>query len=360
MTGAAWLILPTYDEAENVEPVVAAARDVLAGCCGDGGFRILVVDDNSPDGTGALADRLAERFTEVEVLHRPRREGLGPAYLAGFAHALEHGAAYVFEMDADFSHDPADLARLLAAVRDGGADLALGSRYVTGGGVTDWGTVRRTVSLGGSLYAATVLGLRLRDLTGGFKCFRADVLREIGLDTVRSKGYAFQVELTYRAVRSGYTVVEVPITFRDRRAGRSKMSWRIAGEAMVLVPRLRTHYTLYSEQQSRQEMSTLKDVTDANFQAEVLEAEGPVLVDFWAPWCGPCRVVAPVLEEIAGERQDLTIVKLNVDDNVETASKYSVLAIPTMILFKNGEVAHTIRGAYPKKRLEAELQPVLA
>src|SRR4051795_12648475 len=360
MTGPAWLVLPTFNEAENLETVVAAARRVLREAAPEG-FRVLVVDDGSPDGTGAMADELAAAHPgEVEVLHRPVREGLGPAYLAGFERALARGAGYVFEMDADLSHDPADLARLLAAVRDEGADVALGSRYVTGGGVTDWGTARRAVSLGGSLYAATVLGLRLRDLTGGFKCFRAEVLRTIGLDTVRSKGYAFQVELTYRAVRSGYTVVEVPITFRDRRAGRSKMSWRIAGEAMMLVPRLRTHYTLYSEQQPRQEMSTLKDVTDANFQAEVLEAEGPVLVDFWAPWCGPCRVVAPVLEEIGQEKPDLTIVKLNVDDNQETAAKYQVLAIPTMILFKNGEAVHTIRGAYPKKRLEAELEPVLA
>ncbi|HEY3188689.1 MAG TPA: thioredoxin [Solirubrobacteraceae bacterium] len=363
MSDAAWLILPTYDEAENIEAVVLAARDVLERSCGPGGFRILVVDDSSPDGTGAIADALAARFADVEVLHRPVREGLGPAYLAGFDRALEGGAAYVFEMDADFSHDPGDLARLLAAVRDGGADVALGSRYVAGGGVIDWGVPRRLISRGGSVYAAAVLGLRLRDLTGGFKCFRADVLRAIGLDTVRSRGYAFQVELTYRAARRGFRVVEVPITFRDRRLGRSKMSWRIAGEAMVLVPRLRRHYTLYSERPHQQEMTmagTMKDVTDANFQAQVLEAEGPVLVDFWAPWCGPCRVVAPVLEEIAGERPDLTIVKLNVDDNVETASKYGVLAIPTMILFKNGEVAHTIRGAYPKKRLEAELSPVLA
>src|SRR4051794_18718567 len=360
LPGAAWLILPTYDEAENVEAIVLAARDVLARCCGPGGFRILVVDDNSPDGTGAIADALAARFPDVEVLHRPRREGLGPAYLAGFARALGGGAGFVFEMDADFSHDPADLARLLRAVRDGGADVALGSRYVSGGGVTDWGLVRRAVSRGGSRYAAAVLGLRLRDLTGGFKCFRAGVLREIGLDTVRSKGYAFQVELTYRAVRSGYKVVEVPITFRDRRAGRSKMSWRIAGEAMLLVPRLRNHYTLYSERQPRQEMSTLKDVTDANFQAEVLEADGPVLVDFWAPWCGPCRVVAPVLEEIAKERPELTIVKLNVDDNQETAAKYQVLAIPTMILYKTGETVHTIRGPYPMLHHNAGLQPVLA
>jgi dolichol-phosphate mannosyltransferase len=297
------------------------------------------------------------------VLHRSVREGLGPAYLAGFAHALREGAEYVFEMDADFSHDPAGLGRLLQAVRDGGADLALGSRYVDGGAVTDWGLVRRAVSRGGSRYASAVLRLPLRDLTGGFKCFRAGVLRTIGLESVRSKGYAFQVELTYRAVRSGFRVVEVPITFRDRRLGRSKMSWRIAGEAAWLVPRLRRHYTLYSGTQSPEEKQmagTLKDVTDANFQAEVLESENPVLVDFWAPWCGPCRVVAPVLEEIAAEREDLTIVKLNVDDNQVTAAQFEVLSIPTMILFKNGQAAKKIIGAYPKKKLEAELEPALA
>ena len=208
-----------------------------------------------------------------------------------------------------------------------------------------------------------MLGLPLRDLTGGFKCFRAEVLRAIGLQTVRSKGYAFQVELTYRAVRAGFRVVEVPITFRDRRLGRSKMSWRIAGEAAVLVPRLRTHYTLYSESQTPEEnrmAGNLPDVTDANFQAEVLESENPVLVDFWAPWCGPCRVVAPVLEEIAQERPDLKIVKLNVDDNQQTAANYDVLSIPTMILFKHGQAAKKIIGAYPKKRLEAELEPALA
>jgi dolichol-phosphate mannosyltransferase len=245
----AWLILPTFDEAENVERIVRAACSVLAEACGEDGYRVLVVDDSSPDGTGEIADRLALEIEAVSVLHRPVREGLGPAYLAGFAHALERDAAYVFEMDADFSHDPADLPRLLAAVRDRGADLALGSRYVAGGGVTDWGTVRRLVSRGGSLYAALVLRLRLRDLTGGFKCFRAEVLRSIGLESIRSKGYAFQVELTYRAMRRGFRVVEVPIVFRDRQLGRSKMSWRIAGEAMLLVPRLRRHYTLYSDEQ---------------------------------------------------------------------------------------------------------------
>ena len=236
MTADAWLILPTYDEAENIAAIVAAAREVLEQAM-PGEHRILVVDDGSPDGTGAIADRLAAEHAEVEVLHRTVREGLGPAYLAGFARALEAGAGYVMEMDADFSHDPADLARLLAAAAE--ADLVLGSRYVAGGHVTDWGRVRRLVSRGGSCYARRVLGLRVRDLTGGFKCFRREVLEAIDLPTVRSRGYAFQVELTHRAVRAGFRVVELPIVFRDRRAGRSKMSWRIAGEAALLVPQLR-------------------------------------------------------------------------------------------------------------------------
>ncbi|MGH2943637.1 MAG: polyprenol monophosphomannose synthase [Solirubrobacteraceae bacterium] len=236
MPAAAWLILPTYDEAENIEAVVAAARAVLEQAV-PGAHRILVVDDGSPDGTGEIADRLAAEHDDVEVLHRTVREGLGPAYLAGFAHALERGARFVIEMDADFSHDPADLARLLAAAAD--ADLVLGSRYVAGGGVTDWGAVRRIVSRGGSWYARIVLGLDVRDLTGGFKCFRREVLEAIDLPTVRSRGYAFQVELTHRAVHAGFRVVELPIVFRDRELGRSKMSWRIAGEAALLVPQLR-------------------------------------------------------------------------------------------------------------------------
>jgi dolichol-phosphate mannosyltransferase len=236
--GAPWLILPTYDEAENIEPIVRAADAVLAAACPEG-HRILVVDDGSPDGTGDIADRLAQELGALEVLHRHTREGLGPAYLAGFAHALERGATHVMEMDSDFSHDPADLARLLAATREG-ADLALGSRYVDGGGVTDWGLLRQIVSRGGSWYARRVLSLKVRDLTGGFKCFRREVLEAIDLPTVRSQGYAFQVELTYRAIQRGFRVVEVPIVFRDRQHGRSKMSWRIAAEAMLLVPRLRT------------------------------------------------------------------------------------------------------------------------
>jgi dolichol-phosphate mannosyltransferase len=232
----AWLILPTYDEAENIEAIVGAALAVLGQAAPDA-HQILVVDDGSPDGTGQIADRLAAEHAAVAVLHRSVREGLGPAYLAGFRHALEHGAAYVMEMDADFSHDPADLARLLAAAAD--ADVVLGSRYVAGGGVSDWGRLRRVVSRGGSWYARRVLGLSVRDLTGGFKCFRREVLEAIDLPTVRSRGYAFQVELTHRAVRAGFRVVELPIVFRDRQAGRSKMSWRIAGEAALLVPTLR-------------------------------------------------------------------------------------------------------------------------
>jgi dolichol-phosphate mannosyltransferase len=235
--GVPWLILPTFDEAQNIEAIVRAADAVLADASPDG-HRILVVDDGSPDGTGAIADRLAIELGSVEVLHRAGRQGLGPAYLAGFAHALDREATHVMEMDSDFSHDPGDLARLLGAVRDG-ADLALGSRYVAGGGVSDWGLGRRLISRGGSWYARRVLSLGVRDLTGGFKCFRREVLEAIELPTVRSQGYAFQVELTYRAVLGGFRVVEVPIVFRERRLGRSKMSWRIAAEAMVLVPRLR-------------------------------------------------------------------------------------------------------------------------
>ena len=237
MSGEPWLILPTYNEAENIRAIVSASAKVLAGASPEG-FRVLIVDDGSPDGTGTIADEMAAENGWLEVLHRSEKNGIGPAYLAGFRYALDHGAGYMMEMDSDFSHDPADLARLLAAAR-GEADLALGSRYVPGGGVSDWGLLRRFISEGGSTYARWVLGLKVRDLTGGFKCFRREVLEAIQFDSVRSRGYAFQVELTYRAVRAGYRVVEVPIVFRDRQQGQSKMSWRIAAEAMWLVPRLR-------------------------------------------------------------------------------------------------------------------------
>ena len=199
--------------------------------------RVLVIDDNSPDGTGELADRLAAEREGVEVLHRPRKEGLGPAYLAGFRRALELGAELVVEIDCDFSHDPADVPRLLEAAWD--ADLVLGSRYVPGGGVEDWGAVRRAISAGGSLYARVLLGVPVRDLTGGFKCFRRAVLETIDLDAIHSRGYAFQIELTYRALRRGFRVREIPIRFVDREVGGSKMSRSIVLEAIWKVPLLR-------------------------------------------------------------------------------------------------------------------------
>jgi dolichol-phosphate mannosyltransferase len=228
----AWLVLPTYNEAENIEPFVAAVRDKLPGAA-----RVLIVDDNSPDGTGRIADRLATEHGNVEVLHRPRKEGLGPAYIAGFRRALAGGAELVLEMDSDFSHDPAYLPRLLEAAER--ADLVLGSRYVPDGGVSDWGALRRAISRGGSAYARLVLGVGVRDLTGGFKCFRREVLEAIDLDSIDARGYAFQVEMTYRAIRAGFRVVEVPILFRDRRAGTSKMDRRIVAEAIWRVPLLR-------------------------------------------------------------------------------------------------------------------------
>lgn len=231
-----WLILPTYNEVENLEPMVAAASLQLeAAAAGD--WTILVVDDNSPDGTGRLADRLAAADPRVEVRHRERKEGLGRAYVEGFRTALAGGAERVVQMDADFSHDPADIPRLLAAVET--ADLAIGSRYAPGGAIRDWGTIRRVVSRGGCLYASTVLGVQVSDLTGGFKCLRRRTLEMIDLDTVRAQGYVFQIEVTYRAILNGLKVVEVPIIFRDRRIGESKMSGRIALEAMTSVIRLR-------------------------------------------------------------------------------------------------------------------------
>ena len=230
-----WLILPTYNEAENIEPLVRAVLPQLESTGLE--HTVLIVDDNSPDGTGEIADRLAAETERVRVLHRPHKEGLGRAYLAGFEVALAEGAELILEMDSDFSHDPADLPRLIAA--SGAADLVLGSRYVPGGGVHDWGIVRRALSRGGSTYARLLLGVPVRDLTGGFKCFHRRVLETIDLDGVHADGYGFQIELTYRAVRAGFTVTEVPITFRERRVGRSKMTARIALEAVWKVPALR-------------------------------------------------------------------------------------------------------------------------
>jgi dolichol-phosphate mannosyltransferase len=230
------MVMPTYNEAANLEAIVRAAGAELDRT-GAGDYRVLVVDDNSPDGTGAIADRLAGELEWLDVLHRAGKEGLGHAYRAGFAHALSAGAELVIEMDADFSHDPRYLPALIEAAGD--ADLVLGSRYIPGGGVRNWGLLRKAISRGGGWYARTVLGVPVRDLTGGFKCIRREVLEAIELDTIRADGYGFQIEVTYRALRAGFKVVEVPIVFADRAAGASKMSTQIALEAMLLVPRLR-------------------------------------------------------------------------------------------------------------------------
>jgi dolichol-phosphate mannosyltransferase len=233
--GPVWVVLPTYDEAENVVAMIGA---VLAALAGDGrDARVLVVDDGSPDGTADLAEAVARADPRVAVLRRARKQGIGPAYRAGFRRALAEGASLVVEMDCDFSHDPARLPALVAATAD--ADLVLGSRYVPGGGVARWGPLRRAISRAGCWYAQRILGVEVRDLTGGFKCFRRGVLESIPLDAVTAAGYGFQIEMTYRALLEGFRVVELPITFTERERGRSKMSRRIVWEAAALVPRLR-------------------------------------------------------------------------------------------------------------------------
>jgi dolichol-phosphate mannosyltransferase len=227
-----WLVIPTYNEAANLEAIVAETLEQLPAA-----RRLLVVDDSSPDGTGQIADRLAEGREDVAVLHRPAKQGLGPAYVAGFREALAGGAELIAHMDADFSHDPADLPRLLEAAA--AADLVLGSRYVEGGGVADWGPGRRAISRLGSVYARAALGVEIQDLTGGFKVFRRRALEAIDLGSLASLGYAFQVETTFRTLRAGFKVVEVPITFRDRRVGQSKMSGSVVLEAAWRVPTMR-------------------------------------------------------------------------------------------------------------------------
>jgi len=224
--------LPTYNERENLERMVRALGEVLPQ-----NGRVLVIDDSSPDGTGEIADRLAVELPWLDVLHRPVKEGLGRAYVDGFRHALARGAELVLEIDCDFSHDPKDVPRLIAAV-EAGADLALGSRYVEGGGTANWGLVRRMLSRGASIYTRTLL-MPIRDATGGFKCFRRAVLEAIELETIDAAGYVFQIETTYRALRKGFRVVEVPIRFVDRTAGQSKMSRGIVLEAIWKVPWLR-------------------------------------------------------------------------------------------------------------------------
>ena len=234
------ICLPTYNERANLEPIARRLSDVLESV--DAEPRLLVIDDSSPDGTGELADRLSGELGFLSVLHRTRKEGLGPAYIAGFRWALDHGADRIVQMDADFSHDPADLPRLLGATESAG--LALGSRYVEGGGTENWGRGRQAISRFGSLYARTILGVPVRDLTGGFKCWRREALESLPLDRVRTKGYAFQIETTYLAIRAGIEVVEVPIVFAERRAGGSKMTRGIVLEAMWKVPELRLRAAL--------------------------------------------------------------------------------------------------------------------
>jgi dolichol-phosphate mannosyltransferase len=225
--------LPTYNERENIEPMIRALGSVLDTATD----RVLVIDDGSPDGTGVLADRLAEELPWVSVLHRETKEGIGPAYAAGFRRALAEDAQLVLEMDCDFSHDPADVPRLIAASEN--ADLVLGSRYVDGGGTENWGRLRRFVSRGGCLYAQLLLGVGVRDLTGGFKCFRREAIEAIDLDAVSARGYGFQIETTYRVLRAGLRVQEIPIRFTERRVGDSKMSGAIVAEAAWRVPLLR-------------------------------------------------------------------------------------------------------------------------
>lgn len=226
--------LPTYNERDNLEPMVRALGERLD----TERDRVLVIDDNSPDGTGALADALAAELPWVDVLHRPEKQGLGPAYIAGFREALAAGASLVVEIDCDFSHDPADVPRLIASC-EAGTDVTLGSRWVEGGGTVNWGTGRKLISRGGSLYARTLLGVGIRDLTGGFKCFRREALEAIDLGAIAAKGYGFQIETTYRVLRKGFSVAEVPITFVDRRVGESKMGGSIVVEAILQVPLLR-------------------------------------------------------------------------------------------------------------------------
>jgi len=228
-----WVVLPTYDEADNIRPVSAAILESLPGAT------LLVVDDGSPDGTGEIADELAAADPRIRVRHRPAKQGLGRAYLDGFAIALDGGAAIVVQMDADLSHDPTVLPNLIAPVSDGSTDLVIGSRYAPGGGVVDWGIGRRVISRGGSIFARTVLRLGPRDLTGGFKAWRASTLAAVPFEGVHAGGYVFQIEMTFRASRAGARIREVPITFHDRRVGQSKMSRRIVVEALVVVVQLR-------------------------------------------------------------------------------------------------------------------------
>ena len=273
-----WVFLPTYNEAENLDAIVRATADQLERT-EPGNWRVLVVDDSSPDGTGELADGLAAELEGVEVLHRPGKDGLGKAYLAGFDRAVSQGAELVIVMDADFSHDPAHLPALIAAAKD--SDLVLGSRYVPGGEILNWPRLRRMLSRSGSLYSRAILRVKVNDLTTGFRCVRRRVLETIEPSTLRSQGYGFNIELTYRALLAGFTVAEVPIKFRDREAGQSKMSLPIAFEALMLVPRMRrearewrTDSTPGGGRRIRWRFQRRPGPRDAGFEEAPREAEG--------------------------------------------------------------------------------------
>ena len=327
--------LPTYNERENLEPMLRA----LGGVLGEDD-RVLVIDDNSPDGTGELADRLAGELTFVDVLHRPHKEGLGPAYLAGFRRALAAGAELVVEIDCDFSHDPNDVPRLVAAAAD--ADLVLGSRYVPGGGVENWGPIRRAISAGGSIYARLVLGVPVRDLTGGFKCFRRAVLEAVPLD----RGALARLRLPDRADlprdppripgAGGSDPLRRPHRRRLEDVARDRARGDLEGAAAA--PRGAAG-------------SAVREVTDATFEAEVLTAAGPTIVDFWAPWCKPCKAIEPLLEGIAADR-GVGLVRLNIDEHISVPSRYGVLSLPTVILFADGEPRATVVGARPRGHFE--------
>ena len=303
--------LPTYNERENLEPMLRALGGVLGA-----DDRVLVIDDNSPDGTGALADRLAAELGFVDVLHRPHKEGLGPAYLAGFRRALDAGAELVVEIDCDFSHDPNDVPRLIAAADD--ADLVLGSRYVPGGGVENWGLIRRAISYGGSLYARLVLGVSVRDLTGGFKCIRRAVLED---DSAR-RGALARLRLPDRA--------DLPrAPQRLSGAGGADPLHRPRRRRLEDVARDRARSDLEGAAAAGGSAAghAVREVTDATFEAEVLAASGPTIVDFWAPWCKPCKAIEPLLEGIAADR-GVALVRLNIDEHLAVPSRYGVLSTP--------------------------------
>ncbi len=324
------VVLPTYNEHENLEPMVRAL--------GEHGVRVLVIDDNSPDGTGELADRLAAELDYVEVLHRERKEGLGRAYIAGFRRALATDAELILEMDCDFSHDPADVPRLIAAADD--ADLVLGSRYVPGGGDTELGGDRAGSSRrAASLYARLLLMPRARPdrrlqvlPSPGPRGDRPRRDRRLAATHSRSSS-------TYRARRKGFRVVEVPIVFADREVGHSKMS-------RVIVARGRLEGAAgcaCAACSAACSLTACRTSPTANFDEVVLRAERPVVVDFWAPWCGPCHAVTPILEKLSGELDSVEFVKLDIDANPATASRYGVLSIPTVTVFSGGEAARDAR-----------------